>query len=123
MTLPKIKKILDKVVWSLKAHTHNPMGIIIWNYCQQNEVYIVNYIMGVHHSDEVVQEKITSSVDTTIENGYSLKFSTQSDQLMVNYDLIHVLRNKMGYECWDDLSNVELTHCFKNYCSIKKLPK
>ncbi len=73
------------------------MGNIIWNYCQESEVYIMNYMMGVHYSEDAVQEKITSSIDTAIKNGYSIKFSTHLDQFMVIYNIIRVLRDEMGY--------------------------
>jgi hypothetical protein len=96
-SLAHIKRNLDKVLWSLKACTHNPMGNIIWNYCQESEVYIMNYMMGVHYSEDAVQEKITSSIDTAIKNGYSIKFSTHLDQFMVIYNIIRVLRDEMGY--------------------------
>ncbi len=74
------------------------------------------------HSKEAVQEKITSSVDTAIENGYSLKFSTHLDWFMVNYEIICVLRDEMGCKGWHDLSEVELSNCFKTISSGEKLP-
>jgi hypothetical protein len=34
--LNRMGHILDKVTWSLKMRKHNPMGALIWKYCDQN---------------------------------------------------------------------------------------
>jgi hypothetical protein len=33
--LTRLRNILDKVMWSLKARPHNPMGKLIWDYCKK----------------------------------------------------------------------------------------
>jgi hypothetical protein len=61
-------------------------------------------------------------VDSTFKDGYSLKLSTHLKQFMVNYDIICILKNKMGYNGWSDLSEVERGFCFKNHTTMKELP-
>jgi hypothetical protein len=41
---------------------------------------------------------------------------------MVDYDIICILKTKMGYNCWTDLIEVELGFCFKNYTPKKEFP-
>jgi hypothetical protein len=31
--LPRLRRILDKVVWSMKIRTHNPLGPILFDHC------------------------------------------------------------------------------------------
>ena len=78
--------------------------------------------MNQHHNGEAIMEKITASVDSTFKNGYSLKLSTHLNQFMVNYDIIQILKTKMGYNSWTDLTEVECGFCFKNYTPKKDLP-
>jgi hypothetical protein len=65
--------------------------------------------------------KITAE-DSTFKNGYSLKLSTHLNQFMVNYDIIRILKTKMGSNCWTDLTEVEYGFCLKNYTPKKGLP-
>jgi hypothetical protein len=41
---------------------------------------------------------------------------------MVDFDIIRILKNNMGYSSWSELSEVECAICFKNYSSKKALP-
>jgi hypothetical protein len=41
---------------------------------------------------------------------------------MVNYDIIRVLKNYIGYKSWDDVLITEREYCFKNYSSKSGLP-
>ncbi len=58
-TLTRLRYILDKVTWCLKAK-HNPMGFLIWKYCEENEEAICNYMMREYHSQDAGQEKMTA---------------------------------------------------------------
>ncbi len=50
--LTRLRYILDKVTFFVKACKHNPMGFCIWKYCEQNEEAICNYMMREYHSQE-----------------------------------------------------------------------
>jgi hypothetical protein len=80
------------------------MGILVWKYCEQTEAPLINYMMGVNCSEEATQEKITTSVNATFKNGYSLWLGTHLNQFLVDYDIIHVLKNETRYISWSDLS-------------------
>ncbi len=41
---------------------------------------------------------------------------------MVDYDIIQILKTKMGYNFWTDLTEVECGFCFKNYTPKKDFP-
>ncbi len=104
--LTRLRNILDKVMWSLKAPPHNPIGKLIWDHCEMNEVPICNYLMKQQHNEETIQEMITASLDSTFEYGYSLKLSTHLNQFMVDYDINCILKSEMGFKCWTDLTKI-----------------
>jgi predicted nuclease of restriction endonuclease-like (RecB) superfamily len=41
---------------------------------------------------------------------------------MVDYDIIRVLKNHVGYKCWDDVPALEKEYCYKDYNSKKIFP-
>jgi hypothetical protein len=41
---------------------------------------------------------------------------------MVDYGIISVLKDHVGYKSWDDVSISERSYCFKNYTSKTSLP-
>jgi hypothetical protein len=121
--LTRLRRILDKVVWAMKACTHNLLGPILFKHCQKKEEGIFNYFMNKNHNnEEAIKEKMTVAVDSTIKNGYNLKAHSHLDQFMVDYDIIRILKNNMGYFSWSDVSNLECAICFKNYSMKKTLP-
>jgi hypothetical protein len=79
-------------------------------------------MMNEYHGQEAGKEKMTASVDATFKNGYSLKPDTHLNQFMVDYDIICVLKEKMGFRSWSDMSELEKGFCFKNHTSNKSLP-
>ncbi len=98
------------------------MGFLIWKYCEENEESIFKYMMREYHSQDAGQEKMTALVDAAFKNGYSLNLNTYLNQYMVNYDIVHVLKEEMGFRSWSDMSELELGFCFKNHTSRKNLP-
>ncbi len=117
-----LRYILDKVTWFLKACKHNPMGFLIWKYCEISEEAICNYMMKEYHSQEAGQEKMTASRDATFKNGYSLKLNTYLNQYMVDYNIVCVLKEEMGFRSWPDMSELEFRFGYRNHTSKKNLP-
>jgi hypothetical protein len=66
--LTRLRNILDKTMWSMKARPNNPLGKILWAHCKREEEYIVNYLMNQHHNKEAIMDKITASVDSSFKN-------------------------------------------------------
>jgi hypothetical protein len=121
--LKRLRRILDKVMWAMKARIHNPIGPILFKHCEREEEGILNYLMEKNHNnEEATKEKITAAVDSTFKNGYNLKVHSSLNQFMVDYDIIRILKNNMGYSSWAEVSDTERAICFKNYSRNKILP-
>jgi hypothetical protein len=98
------------------------MGFLIWKYCEQTEEAICNYMMREYHSQEAGHEEMTASVDAGFKNGYSLKLNTYLNHYMVDYNIVCVLKEEMGFRSWYDLSELELSFCFRKHTSKNNLP-
>jgi hypothetical protein len=44
--LTHLRKILDKVMWSMKAQPNFFLGKILWDHCKREEDHIVKYLMN-----------------------------------------------------------------------------
>jgi len=121
--LMHLRRILDKVMWAMKACIHNPIGPILFKHCEREEEGILNCLMEKNHNnEEATKEKMTTAVDSTFKNGYNLKVHSSLNQFMVDYDIIHILKNNMGYSSWAEVSDTERTICFKNFSRNIILP-
>ncbi len=118
----RLKKILDKVAWAMKKCDRNPIGETLFKHCEKNDHRILDYFMDENHNDEnAIKEKMTAAVDASFKNGLNIRFHCHLNQFMVDYDIIRVLKNDMGYSSWSELTDVELGICFKNYSNMKKI--
>jgi hypothetical protein len=83
----------------------------------------VKYIMKANKDNEdAVKKKLTASSDSVFKNGYNLKYHCHLNQFMVDYDIIRVLKDDVGYKSWSDVPDVERAICFKGYTKGKALP-
>ena len=121
--LVRLTNILDKVIWAMKARANNPIGPILFDHCEQNEERILKYILDANKMNtEAVKDKLTMSIDSVFKNGYNLKYHCHLNQFMVDYDIIRVLKDDVGYKSWSDVSDAERAICFKGYSKGKALP-
>ncbi len=107
----------------MKARTHNPLGPIFFEHCQMKEEHIFNYFMNKNHNnEEAIKEKMTIAVDSTFKIGYNLKVHSHLNQFMVDYNIIRILKNDMGFLSWSDVSEEECAIGLKKYSMKKALP-
>ncbi len=105
----------------MKKRDHNPIGETLFKHCEKNEHRIFENFMDENQNDEkAIKEKMTAAVDAYFKKGLNIRFHCHLNQFMVDYDIICVLRNDMGYSSWSELTDVERGICFKNYSNRKK---
>ena len=66
-----------------------------------------------HNNEEAIKEKVTIAVDSPFKNGYNLKVHSHLDQFMVDYNIIHILKNNTRYLLWSDVRKHCLTGTWK----------
>ena len=120
-----IQKIMKKVAWAMKSSEHCPVGQDLFKHCAKDEQRIFDYFIKEYHGNEKsIIAKMTDSVDAAFKNSINFRLHSHLNQFMVNYDIIRVLRDDIGYSSWSDLSETERELCYKNYSTTKnrKLP-
>jgi hypothetical protein len=121
--LVRLRKILDKTFWAMKARDINPIGPIVFDHFEKHEERILSFLMKANNDNvDAVKKKLTASIDSVFKNGYNLKCHCHLNQFMVDYDILRVLKDEFGYKSWSDVSDVERAICFKGYSKGKALP-
>jgi hypothetical protein len=105
----------------MKKRDHNPIGKAMFKHLEKYKQSILRYIMTDNNDDEkAVKAKITQAVDTSFKKGFNIRYHCHLNQFLVDYDIIRVLKNDMGYSSWSDLSNGDRDICYKGYATKKK---
>ena len=118
--LDRIQKIMKKVAWAMKKRDLHPVGTELFKHLQKEEQRIFDYFTTQYNNNEkTIIQKMTDSIDAVFKNGINFRMHSHLNQFMVDYDIIRVLRDDMGYSSWADLSKTELDLCFKNYSTTK----
>ncbi len=118
--LDRIQKIMKKIAWAMKKRDLQPVGTALFKHLQVEEQHIFEYFNTQYHNNEkAIIQKMTDSIDAVFKNGFNVRMHSHLNQFMVDYDIIRVPRDNMGYSSWGDLSETELDLCFKNYTTTK----
>ena len=72
--LIRLRKILDKTYWAMKARDITLIGPIVFDHCQKNEERIMAFLMKANNDNvDAVKKKLTANIDSVFKNGYNLK--------------------------------------------------
>jgi hypothetical protein len=116
----RLKKILDTISWSMGTRPHNTVGEAMYSHLEKYEQNILKYLrVDDTIAEESVKRKITEACDNTFKKGFNIRYHCHLNQFMVDYDILRVLKNNMGYSSWSDLSDSDLEICYKGYITKK----
>jgi hypothetical protein len=63
-----------------------------------------------------------TDIDAQFLGGFTINTNVWLNHFMVDYDIICVLKNHVGYKSWDDVPTTEREYCSQNYTSKTSLP-
>jgi len=118
--MTRLKKILDTISWLMGTRPHNSVGEAMYSHLEKYEQNILKYLrVDDTIAEESVKRKITEACDSTFKKGFNIRYHCHLNQFMVDYDILRVLKNNMGYSSWSDLSNDDREICYKGYVTKK----
>jgi hypothetical protein len=71
----------------------------------------------------LVGEKLTNNMDAQFSGGYSISSNDWLNHFMVDYDIIRILKDYVGYTSWSDVPLSERGYCYRGYNSKTILPE
>ncbi len=73
--------------------------------------------------EEPVGETLTGDIHKHFCGGYNLIWGDWLYWCMVDYDIIHILNNYVGYYSWSDVPIKQRKRCYQNYNNKSILPE
>ncbi len=67
-------------------------------------------------------EKITNNIHQHFSGGYNLIWNDRLNHWLVDYDIIKILKNHMGYTSWSEVPMIQQELCCRDYGGNNELP-
>jgi len=117
-----VKEAIDFLTFSMKKREKNPVGVLLLDYLKDNAQGLYNHLMNGSVSEDLVAEKLTNDMDAQFIGGYSISSNNWLNHFMVDYDIIRILKDYVGYSSWSDVPISERGYCYRGYNSTTSLP-
>ncbi len=92
-----VRDALDFFLFSMKMRAKNPVEILLLDHLKDHAQGLYNHLMNGSVSKDLVGEKLTNNMDAQFSGGYSITSNDWLNQLMVDYDIICILKDYVGY--------------------------
>ena len=120
--LEMVKDALEFLAFTMKKRETGPVGGLFLNYLKDHAEGLFRHITERHPSSYSAEETLTNDIDAQFQGGFTINMNARLNRFMVDYDIIRVLKNHVGYKSWDEVSSTEREYCFKNYSPQSGLP-
>ncbi len=106
----------------MKECVNNPIGPLLLGYLHEKVEKLYNYFVKKGNKNEdLATKKITRVIHQHFSGGYII-WNDRLNHWLVDYDIIQILRNHMGYISWSDVPINQRELCYKDYTKNNKLP-
>jgi hypothetical protein len=81
---------------TMKKRDINPIGSLIIDFIKEHASSLHDYFLKKKLNEEFVADDITDDIDKHCRTGYILHWDDRHYHWMVDYDIIHKLKNYVG---------------------------
>jgi hypothetical protein len=117
-----VRDAINFLTFSMKKREKNPVGILLLDHLKDHAQGLYNHLMNGSVSNDLVAEKLTNDIDAQFSGGYSISSNNWLNHFMVDYDIIRILKDYVGYTSWSDVPISERAYCYHGYNSKTSLP-
>jgi hypothetical protein len=101
---------------SMKKCDDNPIGALILKDLKETAEGQYRHLMnGNNKSEDLVAEKITQDINQHFSGGYNIIWNDTFNQFLVDFDIIQILKNHIGYNSWSDVPMDQRELCYRSY--------
>jgi hypothetical protein len=118
-----VRDALDFLLFSMKKGAKNLVGIYLLDHLKDHAQGLYNHLMNGSVSKDLVGEKLTNNMDAQFSGGYSISSNDWLNHFMVDYGIIHILKDYVGYTSWSDVPLSERGYCYRGYNAKTVLPE
>jgi hypothetical protein len=120
--IDKVKEAIELFLFLMKKRETNQVGELLMNHLKDHAVGLYDHLLAGTGNVDLVEKKLTDDINSHFIGGYSISRQTPLNRFMVDYDIIRILKNYVGYSSWDDVPYNQKELCFKNYNAKMPLP-
>ena len=117
----QIMKDIDNAIGilfqSMEKREKHPIGPMVLDFLNQNQNGLYKYLTNNDKEDEEIGEMLTEDIHNQFKSGYTLKWDDSLNRFMVDYDIIRVLKDNIGYKSWEEVGRNNMKKCFRDYNS------
>ncbi len=108
---------------SMKECVENPIGPLLLDYLHEKVEKLYGYfVKKSNKTEDLAAKKITRLIHQHFSGGYNIIWNDRLNHWLVDYDIIQILRNHMGYKSWSDVLMNQRELCYKGNTKNNKLP-
>jgi hypothetical protein len=117
----QIMKDIDNAIGilfqSMEKREKHPIGPMVLDFLNQNQNGLYKYLTNNDKEDEEIGEMLTEDIHNQFKSGYTLKWNDSLNRFTVDYDIIRVLKDNIGYKSWEEVGRNNMKKCFRDYNS------
>jgi hypothetical protein len=115
---------IDFLIFSMKKRAKNLVGILLLDHLKDHAQGLNNHLMNGSASKDLVEgEKLTNDIDAQFSGGYSISPNNWLNHFMVDYDIIRIIKDYVGYTSWSYVPMIERGYCYRGYNAKTSLPE
>jgi hypothetical protein len=99
----------------MKKHEINPIGRLVLEYLKDHASALYKYLLKMKLNEELVTKDLTDDIDKYFHAGFVLHRDDCLNHWMVDYHIICILKDYVGYSSWTDVPSKQRELCYRNY--------
>jgi hypothetical protein len=121
--IDKVKDAIELFLFSMKKRDTNQVGELLLNHLKDHAVGLYDHLLAGTGNVDLVETKLTNDINSHFIGEYSISRQTPLNRFMVDYDIIRILKEYVGYTSWSDVPMIEQGYCFRGYNNKTVLPE
>jgi hypothetical protein len=101
----------------------NSIGPLVLEYLKDHASALNEYLLKKKPNEEMVVEDLTDDIDKHFCAGFVLHSDDCLNHWMVDYNIICILKEYVGYSSWTDVPSKQMELCYRNYNQNVTLPE
>jgi hypothetical protein len=114
-------KAIKFLCFKMKSCEENPVGSLLIEHLNEDHQGLFNHLTK-DCDDVVAGKRLTNDTNSHFKGGFSNHYHERLNHFRVDYDIVHILKNYVGYSSWDDVLFNQKELCYKNYNTKMPLP-
>jgi len=121
--IDKVKDAVEFFMFSMKKRESNQVGELLLDHLKDHAVGLYDHLLSGTGDVESVEKKLTDDINSHFTGGYSISRQNPLNRFMVDYDIIRILKEYVGYTAWSEVPMTERGYCFRGYNAKSVLPE